>query len=113
MARNNKNDKSDILDADERIELLRAFAFQVHRKRPLDEVLAEHIEHQLQLGRRREYRAANDLLESEGVAPTLKLLGLVGDEAAIVLSAVLDAKDHRLLSAALNGLAEFQEQEQG
>ncbi|HLN22621.1 MAG TPA: hypothetical protein VK558_01405 [Patescibacteria group bacterium] len=87
--------------------LLRALAFQVHRKRALNEVLAEHIEQQLQLGRHREFRAINDALAEDGVIAALKALDLLGAEAAVVLAVVVEAKDHRLLSNALSGLAEF------
>jgi len=101
MARNND------LDGAGKARLLRALAFEIHRKRPGDEVLREYVDEQYALGRRREIRAADEALSERGFAAGLVALDLIGAETAVVLTAVTDAKDHRTLAAALNGLADF------
>lgn len=97
-----------LLDKDEKVKLLRAFAFQVHRKRPLDEVVMEHVEQELQRGRRREYRPVAEAINADGPAAAMKALSLVDDQAAAILTVITEqAKDHRLLSDILEKLADF------
>jgi len=102
MARNNG------LDGKEKAALLRAFAFEAHRKRPADEILRDYVNEQYALGRRREIRAVDDALTERGFAAGMVALDLIGAEAALVLAIIVD-KDHRLLSAALNALADSAE----
>ena len=103
MARNND------LDGAAKAALLRALAFEIHRKRPGDEVLREYVDEQYALGRRREIRATDQALSERGFAAGLVALDLIGDETALVLEALVNTKDHRAVAAALTGLAEFLE----
>jgi hypothetical protein len=103
MARNGS------LDTDDKVRLLRALAFQIHRKRSPDEVLQEHIDQESQSGRHRLYRPVGETLAQSGFVAALQVLGLVGDEAASVLAAVVDVNDHRLLAGALGRLADYLE----
>ncbi len=91
---------------DEQARLLRALAFQIHRKQPADEVLREHFDEQFRLGRRRECRAASEALDESGFAAALQALGMIGDEGSLLLAAIVESKDHRLLADALNRLAD-------
>ncbi|CCG42096.1 hypothetical protein [Magnetospirillum molischianum] len=100
MARNNS------LDSVEKARLLRGLAFRVHRKQPCPEALAEMLGEESRGGRHRIFSAALDLISEEGVLPALQAIDLIGDEAAAIMAAVLDANDHRLLSAALGRLAD-------
>ena len=101
MARNNE------LDGAGKVRLLRALAFEIHRKRPGDEVLREYVDEQYALGRRREIRATDEALSERGFAAGLVALDLIGGETAVVLSVVTESKDHRALATALTGLADF------
>lgn len=103
--------KNDTLDLDEKVRLLRALAFQIHRKRPGDEVLGEILGQESRGGRSRIFRPANDALTEHGFVAAMKVLGMVGDEAAILLDLVVDNNDHRLLSNALGKLADFIEEQ--
>ena len=95
------------LDGEDKARLLRALAFEIRRKRAGDEVLREHIDQQYALGRRREIRAADEALSERGFAAGLVALDLIGAEAAVVVAAIVEGKDHRVLAAALNDLADF------
>lgn len=102
--------KNDSMDIEDKVRLLRALAFHVHRKRPVEEALLELVEQELRGNRRRIYRpAAERLAEGETLA-ALEALGMVGDEAACVLGPVLEGGDHRLLSNIFNRLADLAEQ---
>ena len=97
-------------DASEiKARFLRALAFEIHRKRPAAEAMVDCIEREGQRGRHRTLRPASAALASEGVVAALKVADLLGDEAAVVLAAVVAGGDHRLLSAALNNLADYHE----
>jgi len=102
--------RTDSLDTADKVRLLRALAFQIRRKRPAGEAFGEVLEQEFRGGRHRLFRPASDALGESGVLAALKLLGLVGDEAAAVLTVVVDANDHRLLAGALEHLADFTEQ---
>lgn len=98
----------DLLDAAEKAKLLKAFAFQVHRKRSLDEVVMEHVELELQRGRRREYRPVAEAINADGPAAAMRALDLVGDEGAAILKILAEQnKDHRLLSDILERLSDM------
>ncbi|MCR6630801.1 MAG: hypothetical protein NVV74_12545 [Magnetospirillum sp.] len=101
--------KHDSLDTEDKVRLLRSLAHHVHRKRPVDEVLMELVEQELRGGRRRIYRAAAEKLAEDDPLGALQAIGAVGDEAACVLGPVLDSDDHRLISNAINRLADWQE----
>jgi|GEM_PF-756836 len=104
-----KND--GLLDKAEKVKLLRAFAFQVHRKRGLDEVVLEHAEQELQRGRRREYRPVAEAINADGPAAGMRALDLVDDQAAAILKVLAEqGKDHRLLSDILERLADYWEE---
>lgn len=94
---------------DDKARLLRSLAFEIHRKQPADEVLQAHIDDQMRLGNRKEYRPAQDALNSDGFAAALHALGLIGEDAAIILKCLIQGGDHRLQSAALTDLAEYLE----
>ncbi|HVI50220.1 MAG TPA: hypothetical protein VM661_03315 [Candidatus Sulfotelmatobacter sp.] len=98
-----------LLDQAEKVKLLKAFAFQVHRKRSLEDVVMEHVELELQRGRRREYRPVAEAINAEGPAAAMRAMDLVGDEAAAILKVIAEeGKDHRLLSDILERLADLQ-----
>lgn len=101
--------KNDSLDDEDKVRLLRSLAFQVHRKQPLAEVLLEQVESELRGSRRRIYRPAAECLGADDPLGALQALGVVGDEAACILGPVIDAGDHRMLSSALNRLADWVE----
>lgn len=103
MARNDTHAAAD------KARLLRALAFQVHRKQPPAEALQAHFDEQFQLGRRREFRGANDALKDHGFAAALNSLEMVSDDGALLLAAIVESKDHRLLASALNMLADHVE----
>lgn len=96
-----------LFTAAEKVKLLRAFAFQVHRKRALDEVVLEHVEQELQRGRRREYRPAAEAINAGGPADGMLAMGLVDAQAAAMLAVLAEqCKDHRMLSDILERLAD-------
>ncbi|WP_142850076.1 hypothetical protein [Telmatospirillum sp. J64-1] len=101
--------RSQSLSGGDKARLLRAFAFHIHRKEPAEDVLRTHIEEQLRAGRRREYLPVEAALNESGFAAALKAMTVIGEETAVILAAVVDAKDHRLLAACLNDLADFVE----
>lgn len=101
--------KNDSLDNEDKVRLLRALAFHVHRKRQADEALMELVEQELRGSRRRIYRAAAEKLAESDVLGALQAIGAVGDEAACVLGPVLDEGNHRLLSNILTQLADWSE----
>lgn len=98
--------KNEALDKAEKIQMLRQMAFHIHRKREPAEVLGEFLDEQFRLGRRREFRPAADAMNAGGFAEAMQALGMVGDEGALLLGVILDGKDHRLMAAALNALAD-------
>ncbi len=102
--------RTDSLDTADKVRLLRALAFQIRRKRPADEAFTDVLEQEFRGGRHRLFRPASDALGESGVLAALKLLCLVGEEAAAVLAVVLEANDHRLLASALEHLADYTEQ---
>ncbi|MGE5476101.1 MAG: hypothetical protein ACM3Q1_05565 [Bacteroidales bacterium] len=101
--------KHDSLDGEDKVRLMRALAFHVHRKRPLDEVLTELVEQELRGTRRRIYRAAAEKMAENDPLGALLAIGVIGDEAACVLGPMIDDGDHRLLSSAFNRLADWLE----
>lgn len=101
--------RNDSLDPVAKARLLRALAFRVHRKQPCPDALAEILGEESRGGRHRAFRTALDLLAEDGVLPALQAIDLLNDEAAAIMAAVLDANDHRLLSAALGRLADHVE----
>lgn len=102
--------RNDSLDLPDKVRLLRALAFQIRRKRPADEAFADVAEQEFRGGRHKLFRPASDALAESGFVAALKCLSLIGDEAAVVLSTVLDANDHRLLASSLERLADYIEQ---
>ncbi len=94
----------------EKARILRAFAFQVHRKQPLDAVVLEFIEQELQRGRRKEFRPAAEAFNAEGVTAAMVALGLLGGEGAALFRVLAnDLRDHRLMSTVLEALAAHHE----
>lgn len=104
MARNKLNDPS------EKAKVLRSLAHQVHRKQSLDDVLMDYIEDNLRQNRNREFRPAEQALREEGPSAALRALDLIGEETSRILGCVIEADDHRLLSAALDNLADYQDE---
>lgn len=104
--------RNDGRDPEEKARLLRGLAFRIHKKRPPEEALDELLGEESRGGRHRAFRPALDVLADLGFVPALQTLGLVGPEGAAVMAAVLDANDHRLLSAALGRLADYVEREE-
>ena len=95
--------------SDDKVRFLRAIAFLIHRKRPAAEALTECFENEGRGGRHRQWRQAVAVLEAEGFVPSLLSAELIGEEAAAILAEVESANDHRLLSASLTALADYQE----
>lgn len=94
-------------------QLLRSLAFHIHKKTPAVEALTACFEAEGRGGRHRQWRPAAMVLEAEGFVPALMAAGLVGDEAAALLTVVEAAGDHRLLSQALGALADYVERQAG
>jgi hypothetical protein len=101
--------RNDSLDTEDKARLLRAVAFHVHRKQPIAEVLMEQVEQELRGSRRRVYRAAAEALAEGDSLKALTAIGAVGDEAACILGPMIEHGDHRMLSSALNNLADWVE----
>lgn len=97
------------LDKDDKVRVLRALAFQIHRKRPAEEALTEVLDQESKGGRNRAFRPAKEALDSEGFLASIRAIGLIGDEAASIMAAVMDVHDHRLLSNSLARLADHVE----
>lgn len=93
----------------DKVRFIRALAFEIHRKRPAEEALADCIEREGKGGRHRLWRPAGVALEAEGFVAALRAADLLGDEAAAILGPVVAGGDHRLLAAALNALADHHE----
>lgn len=102
--------RNDSLDAAEKVRLIRALAFQIRRKHPAVEAFTEVLEQEFRGGRHRMFRPTSDALGESGFLAALKVLGLIGEEAAVILDIVIDANDHRLLAGALERLADHTEQ---
>ena len=102
--------RNDSLDVADRVRLLRALAFQIRRKHPADEAFTEVVELEFRGGRHKLFRPAGDALAESGFVAAVKMLGLIGEEAAVVLEVVVDANDHRLLAGVLERLADHTEQ---
>lgn len=97
-----------LLDRAGKIKLLRAFAFHVHRKRSLDEVVREHAEQEMQRGRHREYRSVVEAIEAGGPSAGMRAMDLLDDQAATILASLTEpGRDHRLLSDVLERLADY------
>lgn len=105
--------RNPVIPADEKIGLLRQMAFQVHRKRDAEEVFQAYLDEQFQKGRRREFRAAGDAMGETGLAAALQALEILGEEGAVLLDVLLGSKDHRLIAAGLNALADYLERSGG
>lgn len=101
--------KNDSLDGEDKVRLLRALAFHIHRKEPLADALLEQVESELRGSRRRAWRSAAERLGEGDPLGALLALGVVGDEAACILGPVIESGDHRMLSGALNRLADWVE----
>lgn len=103
MARPNITSNTD------KAKLLRALAFEIHRKRPADEAMNAYLDDQMRSGKHREFRAAQDALNESGFAAALHALNLISDDGAVILKCLIEGGDHRLQSNALTALAEFLE----
>jgi hypothetical protein len=97
--------------ASEKARFLRALAFEIRRKRPAEEALADCIDKEGRGGRHRVFRQASVVLEAEGFIPALRMAGLVSEEAMAVLAAIVEANDHRLLAGAISSLADYHERQ--
>ena len=95
----------------DRARFLKALAFEIRRKRPAEEALTYCIEQEGRGGKHKAFRQASAVLAAEGFVPALQAAGLVGDEAASVLTSLMSENDHRLLAGAISGLAEFHEKQ--
>jgi hypothetical protein len=95
----------------DKIRFLKALAFEIRRKRPPEEALNECIEQEGRGGRHKAFRQAAAVLAAEGFVPALRAADLIGDEAAAVLTSVMEENDHRLLASAIGGLADFHERQ--
>ncbi|MGE4281797.1 MAG: hypothetical protein AB7G62_19605 [Magnetospirillum sp.] len=100
MARNMNDDK---------VRLLRSLAFKIHRKEVPVEALNDCFEAEGKGGKHRQWRHAVSVLAEEGFVPALLAGELIGDEAAVVMTVLERAKDHRLLSDAVDGIADYME----
>lgn len=91
----------------DKVRLLRSLAFRIHRKEPWAEALNDCFEAEGRGGKHRQWRQAVTVLSEEGFVPALRAGELVGAEAALVLTVLEKAKDHRLMSDAIEALADF------
>jgi len=98
--------RNGALDLGEKISLMRALAFQIHRKRIPVEVMAEYVDERFQHGRRREYRPVQEALDQSGFVGALRALEMIGEEGGLILDQVIENGDHRLTSAILTKLAD-------
>jgi len=94
-------------DSEDKVRLLRALAFHIHKKESATDALMRCFEDEGRGGRHRQWRQAIAVLETEGFVPALLTAGLIGDEAAQILGIVAAAADHRQLSAAIGSLADY------
>lgn len=99
--------RHDTIDDEDKARVLRSLAFQIHRKRPAEEALGELLEHESKGGRRRAFRTAVDTLAADGFTAAMAALGLMGDDALVLLEVLFDSGDHRLLSSGLSKLADL------
>ncbi len=95
--------------ADEKIRLLRALAFHIHKKEAPEDALAACFEAEGRGGKHRQWRQAMQVLQGEGFIPALLQGELIGADVASVLTVVAQSNDHRLLSGALSSLADHLE----
>ncbi|CAA7624467.1 hypothetical protein [Magnetospirillum sp. SS-4] len=102
--------RKDSLGSGDKARLLRALAFHIRRKRPVEEAFTEVMEQEFRGGRHRLFRPVADAMAETGILSAFILLGLMGIEAGAVMAAVLEANDHRLLAGALERLADHAEQ---
>ncbi|ARJ65523.1 hypothetical protein WV31_07580 [Magnetospirillum sp. ME-1] len=102
--------RQDTIDNEDKVRLLRALAFQIHRKVPADEALGELLEHESKGGRRRAFRAGVDALAADGFTAAMAALGLFSDDAMVLLGVLADSGDHRLLSSGLGKIADLIEE---
>lgn len=100
MARNMNEDK---------VRLLRSLAFKIHRKEVPVEALNDCFEAEGKGGKHRQWRQAVMVLSEDGFVPALLAGELIGAEAAVVMAVLERAKDHRLLSDAVEGIADYLE----
>jgi len=98
-------------DVEEKVRILRSLAFHIHKKEPAVEALSACFEAEGRGGRHRQWREAVAMLAAEGFVPALMTAGLVGDEAGQVLRMVERSGDHRLLSATIGALADYQDRQ--
>lgn len=98
-------------NASDKARFLKALAFEIRRKRPPEEALTDCIDQEGRGGRHKAFRQAANVLAAEGFVPALLAADLIGDEAAAVLTSVMEENDHRLLAGAIAGLAEFHERQ--
>ncbi len=96
---------------EDKVRFLRALAFEIRRKLPPNEALIECIDKEGRGGRHRMFRQVSAVLESDGFIAALHVAGMLGDEAAAILAAVVAVNDHRLLANAVNNLADYHEQQ--
>ena len=98
-------------NSSDKARFLKALAFEIRRKRPPEEALTECIDQEGRGGRHKAFRQAAATLAAEGFVPALLAADLIGEEAAAVLTSVMEENDHRLLAGAIAGLAEFHERQ--
>jgi len=91
----------------DKAKLLRALAFEIHRKQAPDDVMRDYLDNQMRSGNRREFRAAQDALNDAGFAASLRALDIISEDAAVILNCVVLDGDHRLQSSTLTALAAF------
>ncbi|OJX81348.1 MAG: hypothetical protein BGO92_08740 [Magnetospirillum sp. 64-120] len=94
---------------DDKVRLLRSLAFKIHRKEIPAEALNDCFEAEGKGGKHRQWRQAVTVLAEDGFVPALLAGELIGAEAAVVMTVLERAKDHRLLSDAIEGIADFLE----
>ena len=100
-----------VIPSADKSRFLRALAFEIRRKLPPNDALAECIGKEGRGGRHRLFRQASAALESDGFISALKAAEMVGEEAAVVLTTLVGTNDHRLLANAIGALADYQEQQ--
>ncbi len=96
-------------ESEAKARLLRALAFHIRKKISAADALTTCFEAEGKGGRHRKWREAGVVLADAGFVPALTAAGLIGAEAAVVLTVVEAANDHRLLARALDDLAVYGE----
>ncbi len=94
---------------EERLRLLKALAYRIHRKEEPTQALADCFEAEGRGGKHRQWKQAGQVLAADGFIAALLAGDLVSAEVAAILAVVEKAGNHRLLSDAIEALTQTME----